>query len=1311
MPDSKRRNALLLSGLLLLLVNLLQAAYLHNMPVTQSQPDGTKLELLASGDEYHNWLHDKDNYTIIRNPETGYLCYAVQDGENVKASRLVVGQANPQSMGILPGVNISENAYRQLRQSRFSAPAERDAPTIGTINNVVVFIRFSGESEFGQNISVYDGWFNSGTSSLKNYFTEASYTQLNVDTSFYPAPLSSMVVSWQDSHTRAYFQPYDASTNPTGYNGDDQRRDREFTLLQNAIAGVASQVPTGLNIDTDNDGRVDNVVFIVSGSAGAWSSLLWPHRWSIYDRYVYLNSKRVYDFNFQLKDFLASRGVGVLCHEFFHTLGAPDLYHYTSNGISPAGSWDIMESDQNPPQHMTAFMKWKYGDWISSVPTISLGQQYTLNPLTSSTGNCFRINSNNPNQYYMVEFRKKTGTYESSIPGSGMLIYRIDTTAGDGNADGPPDELYIYRPNGTTTANGTVSSAHFSLETGRTSISNSTNPTPFLQDGSEGNLNIYSIGSSAGTTMTFSLGVPTIDFSTNPHNESFDDTAFPPTGWINPVVSGSYLFERVTSGTYPTTTPQSGAGMVCYKSYNAASGSAAILATPRLSCTELENFGYSFSFYMYRDTGYNTRADRIELYLSTLPDMSGTNTLIGTVNRYTGYEPIVATAGWYQYTYNLPLTTSGFYYVVFKAVSVYGNNMFLDSFSVRKSVLPPPAAINPFPLDGAQNLSSSPALSWSSGGGYPSHYLLYLGTDNPPTNVINGQNLGNVLSYSYPGSLNYLAQYYWKVVPVSEGGEAASCPVWSFSTAADPRIATLPFSQTFDTVTAPEIPNGWTAYRNSTNVNAYVKTAQTPNTYAFSPPNCVVLTNSSDAVADLRLVSPEILLPMNILRLKFYARGVSTGFTLQVGTMNSPTGTFTLLGSFTLTNVMQTYSLSLSGYSGTDRFIAFKHGLGGTTRSIYVDDIYLEELLSNDLAIGSVQSSGLGIPGQAMDFDIAVTNNGVQSQNGYTVQLLSAATRELLSSLDVYDPLSAGATVNHTLSWTPLSQQVLSVYAQVVLASDSYSGNNSSQPAAISVGEYIPAVGDTQAGTKANLFPINFNQKNSLTETIYLASELQMSAGNIGSIAYFNNFLQSLEGMAVKIWLKNTSEINLSSGWLPFDGYTQVFDGTLDFPSGTNTIVINLQTPFYYSGNNLAIRVNRPWDSFNYNTNNHFYYNNSSIALYRSRYLFSSSVTYDPLNPSANGTVSSYIPVTGFAISDYVPLTLAVPVLQGVLNDQGMLLSWTVVQGANQYRIYASDNPVVWPDTPLATVNQNTYQASLTGNRRFFKIIAAYQAP
>jgi M6 family metalloprotease-like protein len=481
------------------------------MPTTLTQPDGSTLECFASGDEYHNWLHDKDNYTIIQSQDTGYYMYAVKSGTAIVAGKLIAGKDNPALGGLTPKLNISQEEYKQYRSTKFQTPPHRSAPTIGTINNLVVYVRFSGEAEFGQTISTYDGWFNTNTNSLTNYFQEASYNQLAVNTTFYPAPVSGNVVSWQDTqHTRAYFQPYNATTNTIGYQDDTQRTDREFTLLASAIAGVAAAVPADLVIDSDGDGNVDNVVFIISGAAGAWSSLLWPHRWSIYDRTVTLRGKRVYDFNFQLKDFLTSSSVGVLCHEFFHSLGAPDLYHYASDStIDPVGSWDVMEATANPPQHMGAFMKWKYGHWIPSVTTLNSNGTYNLNPVTSSTNNCYRINSpNSTTEYFMVEYRRKTGTYENSIPGSGLLVYRINTLAGEGNAEGPPDEVYIYRPNGTTTVNGTTSSANYSLETGRTSISSTTNPTPFLSSGAAGGLTLLNIGS-AGATITFDNGVVT----------------------------------------------------------------------------------------------------------------------------------------------------------------------------------------------------------------------------------------------------------------------------------------------------------------------------------------------------------------------------------------------------------------------------------------------------------------------------------------------------------------------------------------------------------------------------------------------------------------------------------------------------------------------------------------------------------------------------------------------------------------------------------------------------------------------------------
>ncbi|MFA7056805.1 MAG: M6 family metalloprotease domain-containing protein [Candidatus Cloacimonadales bacterium] len=498
-------KVLILISILLIASTLLSGAYLTFQPVQLSQPDKTQLDLYASGDEYYNWLHDKEGYTVKENDQGWYVYLENSPDSELIFTDYIVGKDIPASLNLTPGANIAPEKIGEIRkkaQQQLREIGNGRAPSTGNMNNISIFIRFSDQTEFGQNITNYTSIFNgTADNNLQSYFLEASYNALNISTTFYPSHTTT-VVSWQDSHPRAYYSPYSAS-NTIGFNGDTDRRNREFTLLVNAVTGVRSQIPSSLTIDADNDGKVDNVVFIIKGGTDGWAELLWPHRWSLYDRTVNINGKRVYDFNFQLSESLASSGVGVACHEMFHSLGAPDLYHYTENGISPAGPWDIMENNANPPQHMGAYMKYKYGHWISSIPTISTSGTYTLNPLTSSSGQCFRINSpNSSSEYFVVEFRKKTGTFENSVPNSGMLIYRINP-AYNGNADGPPDEVYIFRPDGTQTANGTIRSAHFSSETGRTSFNNTTNPSGFLSNGNLGGISISSIGSSAGNTISF----------------------------------------------------------------------------------------------------------------------------------------------------------------------------------------------------------------------------------------------------------------------------------------------------------------------------------------------------------------------------------------------------------------------------------------------------------------------------------------------------------------------------------------------------------------------------------------------------------------------------------------------------------------------------------------------------------------------------------------------------------------------------------------------------------------------------------------
>lgn len=490
---------------------------------TITQPNGEVIECFVSGDEFFNWIHDKDGYTIIQASD-GYYYYAVQKDSKISTSSYRVNTIKPESLGIKKWIKISNDEYKK-RKSRFELPESAKsegvskAPHTGTLNNIVIYIRFSDDAEITKVRQTYDDMMNSSTNySLKSYFNEVSYGNLNINSTHYPAcanPTTSNA-SYQDSHPRSYFRPYNATTNPNGYQTDNEATQREHQLLYDAVTWINANNPidAGLNIDGDNDDKVDNVCFMIKGNSDGWSDLLWAHRWVLYTKTVNINGKRVYDYTFQPENQAVDY---VLCHEMFHALGAPDLYHYNESSFTPVGSWDLMESGRG---HMGAYMKWKYAGakWITTIPEINSSGVYTINPLSSPTNNCYKIASpNSDKEFFVLEYRKKTGLFESYVPGSGLLVYRINPDF-DGNADFDNvsnfDEVYIYRPNGTTSYDGSINSAHFSANLSRTSINDATNPSCFLSNGLPGGLDISDITTS-DQTISFYVYISSIEVPTN----------------------------------------------------------------------------------------------------------------------------------------------------------------------------------------------------------------------------------------------------------------------------------------------------------------------------------------------------------------------------------------------------------------------------------------------------------------------------------------------------------------------------------------------------------------------------------------------------------------------------------------------------------------------------------------------------------------------------------------------------------------------------------------------------------------------------
>jgi len=107
----------------------------------------------------------------------------------------------------------------------------------------------------------------------------------------------------------------------------------------------------------------------------------------------------------------------------------------------------------------------------------------------------------------------------------------------------------------------------------------------------------------------------------------------------------------------------------------------------------------------------------------------------------------------------------------------------LPNLRVVEQLVPGPAVLFS-PNNNGTGISTATSLNWTppvSGAG-PAGYKLYFGTNNPPTNIVNGADLGNALTYDPNPDMNVNTTYYWKVVPYNNNGNAINVPVWSFTT-------------------------------------------------------------------------------------------------------------------------------------------------------------------------------------------------------------------------------------------------------------------------------------------------------------------------------------------------------------------------------------------------------------------------------------------------------------------------------------------------------------------------------------------------
>ncbi len=550
------KKHILISIFLLLSSYISYSAYLENYPVELIQPNGSTFKCFASGDEFYNFLHTEDGF-VIKQADDGYFYFAEKINDAIVPSIYRIQEHNPNLLKlqkwVKPDISIVRENFanhNQIKEIAFKRKENQIPYTqitkSGKVNNLVIFVTFSDQKEFVDSIGKYDKLMNNEESiSMRNYYRLASYNQFDVETHFCPISEDN-IVSIKYEKSRDYFTPYNATTNPNGYKRYGDRYERERELLDYVIDKASIEyTDVDVDFDSDDDNRIDNIVFIIRGKAEGWSELLWPHR-SWYSGSSKFKGKEVMDYNFILSDIVDNSryGLGTFCHEFFHSLGAPDLYRYYEEDIAPVGSWDLMANTNNPPQFMCNLLKYQYTGWVQSLPEITSEGEYFLYPTTSPTNNIYKLKSpNSANEFFVLEYRKKEGKYDNNLPGSGLLVYRVDNTMWmEGNAGGPPDEIYLFRKDGFTNIQGNLNEANLCSEVERTSISDLTNPSLFFADGSNAGIEIYDI-SDCGEIISFKIGYTVRTVIVYPINNSFDLPLMPVIRWRASVEANNYQIQ------------------------------------------------------------------------------------------------------------------------------------------------------------------------------------------------------------------------------------------------------------------------------------------------------------------------------------------------------------------------------------------------------------------------------------------------------------------------------------------------------------------------------------------------------------------------------------------------------------------------------------------------------------------------------------------------------------------------------------------------------------------------------------------------
>ncbi|MFH0882244.1 MAG: M6 family metalloprotease domain-containing protein [bacterium] len=282
--------------------------------------------------------------------------------------------------------------------------------------------------------------FGSSHGAVRDFYREVSYQALEISTND-----SCNTIGWL------------RMPNPYTYYVDGQKG---FGTYPNNAQKLVEDAVTAANpfvdftrYDNDGDGYVDGLMVVHSGTGYELSgdvNDIHSHAWYVYGSHlgmpkyrmpvdgIFISSYAMQPEFWEFGPISFDMTLGVFVHEMGHSIfGLPDLYDYDydSEGL---GSWSLMASGSwngflgDSPAHPDIWCLTKMG-FVTPINVTEDVDSFALASIQSGP-NALRLwtDGGSSQEYFLVENRRKT-SYDSTLPGEGLLVYHVDESVYFGN--------------------------------------------------------------------------------------------------------------------------------------------------------------------------------------------------------------------------------------------------------------------------------------------------------------------------------------------------------------------------------------------------------------------------------------------------------------------------------------------------------------------------------------------------------------------------------------------------------------------------------------------------------------------------------------------------------------------------------------------------------------------------------------------------------------------------------------------------------------------------------------------------------------